>query len=170
VRNPVSTRKLKFDGTVKSSWDGDLVDASDDGWLAVFYERPEHRIGGQAVVYALRYFSTRLPLSILVSFDEGGGVLEYQCDAALPATVDGRTVDMIDLDLDVMASASLEYFVRDQERFEQNRGTMGYTREAAEAAHEGVRGAIELIVAGAFPFDGSAERLLGRVLASQGPV
>jgi len=89
VRNPVETRKLKFDGSAKAAWNGDRVEASPGGWMVVFYEQPAHEAAGAPVTYALRYFHTELPLSVLVSFDAAGEALEYQCDAALAASIDG---------------------------------------------------------------------------------
>jgi hypothetical protein len=83
VRNPVETYKRKFDGSSKGPWRGDVVADTEDGWLVVFYERPNHHAGGEEVAYALRYFSVERPLSVLVNFDERGEVIEYQCDAAL---------------------------------------------------------------------------------------
>ena len=170
MRNPVTTIKRKFDGSAKPPWDGDLVDATPDGWLAVFYDHPPHEVGGVEVVHALRYFSSELPLSVLVSFDASGRVMEYQCDAALPVTMNGRRIELVDLDLDVMADATLAYFERDAETFERNRRAMRYPGDVVEAAHRGVALATELLEAKAFPFDGSAEALLGRVLAAQGPL
>lgn len=170
MRNPVTTVKRKFDGTAKPPWHGDLVDATPDGWLAVFYDHPPHHVGGVEVGHALRYFSTELPLSVLVSFDAAGRLLEYQCDAALPATIDGRRIEFVDLDLDVMAGPSLAHFERDHETFERNRRAMAYPDDVVETARRGVVLATELIKARAYPFDGSAEALLGRVLAAQGPL
>ena len=84
--------------------------------------------------------------------------------------MNGRRIELVDLDLDVMADASLAYFERDAETFERNRRAMCYPGDVVEAAHRGVALATELLEAKAFPFDGSAEALLGRVLAAQGPL
>jgi hypothetical protein len=47
---------------------------------------------------------------------------------------------------------------------------MAYPPKVIAAARAGVALAIELIEARQLPFDGSAERLLGRVLAADGPL
>jgi protein associated with RNAse G/E len=171
MRNPVVVTKQKFDGTAKPDWTGDLVDAIGDRWLVVYHkDTGHHTTTGNPVPHALRYYGMDCPLSILVCFDALGNVIEYQCDAALPAELQGRQITFVDLDLDVMADAELSYYTRDHEVFAQRSVAMGYPPEVVAAAYAGVRLAIELIESGAAPFDGSASGILGRVLAAEGPV
>lgn len=170
MRNPVETRKLKFDGSTKPSWHGDLVDAVEDRWLVVFFEAPAYGIRGEAVAYALQFYGMRQPLSILVCFDGAGNVMEWQCDAGLPARISGRVIEFTDLDLDVMVNPDGTYYVRDVEDFEARSAAIGYTEEARQAAWKGVALALLLVKRKRYPFDESAEALLGRVLAAQGPV
>lgn len=171
MRNPVETYKRKFDGSSKPLWRGDLVEAGPDGWLVVYYELPPHTTSdGETVTHALRYFSLELPLSVLVCFDDVGRVLEFQCDAGLPATLTGRRVDFIDLDLDLMVDSDGFASERDHDTFARNRERMGYSAAAIGAAREGIRLARELHRLEAVPFDGSPGRILGRVLAAAGPL
>lgn len=170
MKNPVVCRKRKFDGTEKSPWHGDLVEATPE-WVVVFFERPPHQTGtGAEVAYAFRYYSEAAPLSILVSFDEQGRVLEYQCDAGLPARQDGHEISFVDLDLDLMATPDLESMVRDEATFAIHQFVMSYPEDVVAMAHAGIDLAAALVRRRAPPFDGSAETLLGRVLASRGPL
>ena len=170
MANPVRTLKRKFDGSEKPAWDGDLVEATGD-WLAVFYEWPPPWKGmPDETRFAIRYFGTTAPLSILVAFDERGSGLGYQCDAGLPATLEGRTLAFVDLELDVIAEPDLSYFVRDEDEFQANRERWGYPDDVVAAAWEGVALAERMLQSREYPFDGSAERLLGMCLASAGPL
>jgi protein associated with RNAse G/E len=168
MRNPVETRKLKFDGSAKPSWHGDLVDAVEDRWLVVFFERPPYAIRGEAVVFALQFYGMRQPLSVLVCFDAAGRAMEWQCDAGLPARIMGRVIEFIDLDLDVMVNPDGTYYVRDLEDFEARSTAMGYSEEARQAAWKGVALALLLVKRRRYPFDGSAEALLGRCWRRRG--
>lgn len=170
MRNPIETRKLKFDGTAKPPWHGDLVEAVDDRWLVVFFERPAYAIRGEPVAYALQFYGMRQPLSVLVCFDATGKVMEWQCDAGLPTRISGRVIEFTDLDLDVMVDPDGTHYVRDLDDFEARSVAMGYSEEAKQAAWKGVALALLLVRRKRYPFDGSAEKLLGRVLAAQGPV
>lgn len=167
----MTTRKLKFGGAAKAPWHGDLVEA-DDQWLVVYYAAPAHQLrqSGEPVAHALRYFGLDCPLSVLVCFDGLGRVMEYQCDAGLPSKLVGRTIEFVDLDLDLIVAADLTGRERDGEAFANNRARLAYPAEVVSAAYEGVETAWVLLKARARPFDGSAEALLGRVLAAQGPL
>ncbi len=165
------SHKVKFDGTTKGPWDGDLVEVIGDEWLVVFYEPPPVATStGAPPAYGLRYHGTTAPLSILVYFDLQGDVIEYHCDTAFPATIEGRDITFVDLDLDVVLDANLRGVVRDFDDFAGNRVSMGYSDEAVTFAHVGVMLAWELVERRAFPFDGHPARLLGKILAAQGPV
>lgn len=167
----MSTRKLKYDGQAKHDWAGDLVDSIGERWLVVYYADPPHRTeAGTETAYCLRYFGLDIPLSVLVSFDAIGRVLEYQCDAGRPAIIRGRVISFVDLDLDVMADSALQPRLRDEETFVLHSRSMSYPPGVISEAWEGVRLARELMEARACPFDGSAELLLGRVLAAAGPL
>lgn len=170
MANPVRTVKRKYDGSEKPAWDGDLVEATDE-WLAVFYEWPPPWKGmPEETRFAIRYFGTTIPLSVLVAFDERGSILQYQCDAGLPATIEGRTVAFVDLELDVIAAPDLSYFIRDEDEFAANGARWGYPEDVTAAAREGVALAEGFLASRAYPFDGSASRLLGVCLASAGPL
>ncbi|MEO9255461.1 MAG: hypothetical protein ABI305_07980, partial [Tepidiformaceae bacterium] len=150
---------------------GDLVDVIGEHWLVVYHSEPSHVTeGGAQVAQCLRYYGMDCPLSILVSFDAIGRVLEFQCDASLPAKRDGREISFVDLDLDVMAGPDLQHHLRDEDTFAVHTQTMAYPHEVIASARAGVSLAVELIEGRHLPFDGSAERLLGRLLASQGPL
>ncbi len=173
----VVVRKLKFDGTVKSEWDADLVSGTGGEWLVTLFDSERHAIRDDVPrtagpqFFVLHYLNTVRPLSIQMPFSSAGrrdG--DTKCDAALPARWNGRVIEFTDLDLDVMVNPDGTYYVRDVEDFEARSAAIGYTEEARQAAWKGVALALLLVKRKRYPFDGSAEALLGRVLAAQGPV
>lgn len=170
----VTVRKTKFDGTLRSEWDGELVEAS-DAWLVVHHdgERDEKRQdGGIASVpsHALHYFGLAQPVTLLLTFDELARFTGAKCDAALPTTIEGHVVTFVDLDLDVIVTPRLATSVRDQETFARNSRQMRYDAEAQSAALRGIGLALAMVERREAPFDGSAELLLGRLLAARGPL
>lgn len=147
------------------------MDAIGERWLVVHYAEPPHRTeAGDEVAHCLRYFGLDIPLSVLVSFDRLGRVLEYQCDAALPAVTAGRRISFVDLDLDIIADDGLNPRLRDEATFTRHRESMRYPPAVVASAWEGVRLARAWMGARAFPFDGSPSLLLGRILAGEGPL
>ena len=141
-----------------------MLGEAEGGWLVVYFDHPEYAIREVPVAHALQYFGTRHPLTILVCFDEERRVLEWQCDACLPAIRVGERIEYVDLDLDVMVNPDGTYYVRDLEDFQERSVSLAYSEEAKAAAWKGVALALLLVKRGRFPFDGSAERVLGEVL------
>ncbi len=168
----VTVRKLKFDGSIKSEWDGDLLESPASDWLVALHdaerhqkrEPPSHRL--QQPRYAIHYLNVARPLTILFTFDESGAwSSEAKCDAAFPAVQRGTLVDFVDLDLDVIVHPDLTYYVRDQEVFAERSETMGYSPEARRAAHMGIGIALRLVRRRLFPFDGHPDRLVREALS-----
>jgi protein associated with RNAse G/E len=175
VRNPVRVFKRKYDGTLRREFTGDLVEATADGWLVVFHDAERHESfkDGQPAYtspYILYALSERRPLALALYFDERGGPMGVHGDAALPASIRGREITFVDLDLDVVVEGDGPAALRDEAAFAANRERMGYPPEVVVAAWEGIRIIREVIAEARYPLDGSAERLLGSALAARGPL
>ena len=155
----VQTFKTKYDGRSKPAWHGIIVEER-GAWMAVYFADPPSWNGRpDDTVHAVTFYSTELPLCVLVALDKEGVPLEYQCDAGLPATFEGGEMRFVDLELDLIAGPDLRYYLRDEDEFQDNREAMGYPPGVSRAAWEGIRIADELLSSGGYPFDGSAERL-----------
>jgi hypothetical protein len=174
--NPVVTRKRKYGGSVKRERTADLVDARDH-WLVVHHSSVlhTHLFHGEPVVddpqcQCIWYFSTELPLAVGHWFTPRGDLEEVYVDVCLPARLDGRTIDYIDLDIDIVKPTGKPAYVKDLEAFERQRRVAGYPDDVVATAWRGLRLASEMLSAGAYPFDGDATHQLGRALAAQGPL
>jgi protein associated with RNAse G/E len=170
----VEVIKRKFDGSVKSVWEGKIVER-DDAWLTVYHDGRAHRkhageTPADVPPHALRSFWLDHPLAVIFVFDERGRFLQAKCDASPPLAIDGTALSFVDLDLDVVVRPDLSYFTKDEDDFVERSQAMGYGPEVVAAARKGIRLGIELIEKRQPPFDGSAERLLGRILAAEGPL
>lgn len=187
MRNPVRVQKRKYDGTVRREFGGDLAEATPDGWLAVFHDAGRHESykdgrrvppndpdatagGTWSSSYIIYVLSDRQPLAVAFAYDELGELEAIHADAALPAVVRGRELSFVDLDLDLVVARDMTYEARDFETFEQNSLAMGYPAGVRESALAGLALAEQLVTEQAYPFGGAMERLLGRVLASEGPL
>lgn len=173
--NPVRILKRKYDGTVTRERTGDLVDATADAWLAVHMDATRHEslLHGEpapAPAHMLGFLSERASPVWWLFYDELGRFVRAHADAALPARVTGRTIDFIDLDLDVIVARDMSFYVRDEDEFEANRISMAYPAHVVESARAGVRLAVAAVEARAWPLDGSADLLLGRLMAAEGPL
>lgn len=168
--NPVVVVKRKVDGSIRSTWEGDLVDASDTT-VTVFHDADLHTKSTRGTPapyegYALHVISLTEPLTVLFTFDSLGAIVDAKCDAALPGVLYRREVSFVDLDLDLMVLPDGRQTLRDLEKLREG----PYTPAQRATAWRGIRLARERIAAGAFPFDGSIPVLLGRTLAARGPL
>jgi protein associated with RNAse G/E len=174
VPNPVVVRKLKFDGSVRYTWQGDLVDARGDDWLIVFHDSAHHAKDPPTPDvppgFGIHTIGLRQPLTVLHWFDELGRFVDAKCDAALPARLAGRTIDFVDLDLDLVVLPDGHHYLRDRDVFEARGREMGYPDAVRRTAWWAILQALRMVRRRRFPFDGSPEALLGRELAARGPL
>ncbi|MGE3073828.1 MAG: DUF402 domain-containing protein [Dehalococcoidia bacterium] len=167
----VVVRKLKFDGSVRYEWDGDMV-AELDGWAVVLHNPNRHeKRQAKAPVedgsggFGLHYLGFDEPVTVLFWFDERGRFVDAKCDAAYPAVRADDRMDFIDLDLDVIVLPGLQHYVRDQEVFAERSVTMAYSEEAKRIAHLGILHSLRMVRRELFPFDGHADELAQLVLS-----
>ncbi|WP_322796894.1 DUF402 domain-containing protein [Tepidiforma sp.] len=173
MTNPIVLRKRKYGGAIRSVWPGDLVDSRGEDWLITFHDAALHHRQpppAEPAAFAIHAVGLRHPLTVLHRFDPLGRFLGAQCDAALPATITGRTIDFVDLDLDVIVHPDGTHIVRDRDDFEARAIELGYPPHVRRAAWVGILHALRAVRRCQFPFDGSIEAVLGRVLAARGPL
>ena len=149
--------KLKYDGSLKSAWQGDLLPAP-AGWLAVLHHPRRHlKSQGAKRLRADRPFvhclHTAQPLTVLLQYGAGGAFEGAKCDAALPAVLRGGEIEFVDLDLDLVVGPDFAPVLRDEADFARNRAAMGYPAEVTAQARRGIESARRLVAKRLFPFD-----------------
>lgn len=161
----VVVRKLKFDGSVASEWDADLVETINDEWLVTVFDSARHGMRddldreGEPHLFVLHYLNMKRPVVVQIPFTEGGTwAREAKCDAALPTTQKGNLLEFVDLDLDVIVLPGAHY-VRDQRQFAERSISMACTEDVKRQAHLGILHALRMVRRQQFPFDAHAGRL-----------
>lgn len=158
----IVVRKRKYDGTVKSRWEGTLLASPIADWHLVLHNPRIHRkfTGGSPprVVWGndipfLHCLSTSEPLTVLIEYDDEGQFAGAKCDAALAATLNGGIVEYIDLDLDLIVEWDFSTSLRDRDTFQVNLERMHYPDDVVGLAWEGINFARRLVEERAFPFD-----------------
>ncbi len=172
MHNPVMIRQRKYGGAEGWNRQADLVDGS-DAWLVTLSDPARHLllVGRRAETFphfVVAFHNVLLPIAWEIVFDSLGRFIRATCDAILPASLNGRFVDFVDLDLHLILEPSGSYFVQDQEEFVKN--AVACPASAVRMAWDGVRLARAVAESRAYPLDSSAERILGMALASAGPL
>lgn len=151
-------RKLKYDGTVRSEWEGEVVAVEQSEWLVVLHHPAEHRKwqDGERVQVdrvMVHCLSQVRPISILLTFDEFGRFSDAKCDAALPAVAIDSHIDFVDLDLDIIVNTDLSYYVQDYVELALNRQTMRIPDTVIQQAQDAIDLAKTMVEERAFPFN-----------------
>ncbi len=77
----------------------------------------------------------------------------WYSNIAMPARFDGKTLQWVDLDIDIRCYLDGSLQVLDEDEFEQNRVEMGYPSEVVECALTARDEVLRLGREGTFPFD-----------------
>ena len=77
----------------------------------------------------------------------------WYSNIAMPARFDGKTLQWVDLDIDIRCYLDGSLRVLDEDEFEQNRTEMGYRSEVVEHALAARDEVLQLGKVGTFPFD-----------------
>lgn len=157
-RDPITVRKQKYDGTVKSEWEGERLPYADSDWQLILHHPDRHRkITPDGVETSDRLFvhccNRVRPLSVLFTYAPDGRISVVKCDAALPAVIDGDVISFVDLDLDLIVQPDRSYHLRDEGQFAVNQRKMDIPQAVAAQAQHGIALAEILLAARQFPFD-----------------
>ncbi len=158
MKGDIVVQKTKFNGEVKSEWEGELVKSADSNWRIVLHHPIHHnKFEDGQIAQADHLFVHCLnlvePLSVLLCFDDAGHFLQAKCDAALPAIQTDQTITFVDLDLDIIVESDFSWWLQDEDTFAQHRVSMGYSEQAIQNAHDGIELAKKLVTSRQFPFN-----------------
>jgi protein associated with RNAse G/E len=173
----VVVRKRKLDGSIRFTWNGDLIATAGQRWLVVHHEAGRHQrhhaTHGETVelpAHALHWLGRDVPLTVLSIHDDHGHFIRAKCDAALPAVEAPGVIDFVDLDVDLLVSADGAQTIADEAVYARNVDLLGYDAETDAAVAAGMSLARTLIERHDLPFDGSGERLLTRLITPRATV
>ena len=154
----VTVRKRKFDNTIKSEWEGEIMPVHFPDWLFVLHHPERHlKFSQEGVVRSKRFFlhgfNLNQPLTVLFEYSTKGEFREAKCDAALPATRKGNLIEFTDLDLDLIVKPDFSFYQRDEDQFAKNRKKMKYSKTVVAQARRGMMMAEVLVKTRRFPFN-----------------
>ncbi|MEM7117269.1 MAG: DUF402 domain-containing protein [Chloroflexota bacterium] len=165
-------RKEKFNGRLKSTWEGDLLLSPNPDWLVVYHDPERHRKFNRAGERTradrpfIHCFSLVDPITVLLGYEENGRFAQAKCDAALPASQNGSEIKFVDLDLDIMVMPDGKLWLEDEAVFAQHQHEIAYPEAVVQQAWHGIDLAKKLVATKTFPFDGH-HYLLTHFLAYQ---
>ncbi len=157
---PVTVNSLAYDGTVRRSWQCELVERNDPLFVFVgtFDRDVEHRELGNIKKGTISYEYYWLDRWYnIFRFHEANGTLRnYYCNINMPPTfVDGE-LNYIDLDIDIVVWPDMSYQVLDQDEFETSAALFNYSEYICRMVETTAAELISIVERGDLPtFDGS---------------
>lgn len=97
-------------------------------------------------------FQTGLWFNAMIDFDKDETFLEVYCNVAMPIKRNGRAIDWVDLDLDVVMTQGSAVYVVDNDEFEANAEEYGYPAWLRRTARRTVDELVGMGTRGEEPF------------------
>ena len=145
----ITVNSRKFDGTIRRSWNCELVE--DRGGLLVFVGKFETdvrhpdlgHIKKDTVSY--EYYWRERWYSIFRFHEPSGSLRNLYCNINMPPRFEDGVLDYVDLDIDIVVWPDLSHEVLDREEFERNALLLNYPAEVKEKVEATLQELLELI-------------------------
>lgn len=147
----------KYDGRIHRQWEAKLLSQTNSllTFVGVFDEEIVHAELGliRRGTISYEYYWLDRWYNVFKFFEPDGRLRNFYCNVNLPPTFADRTLDYIDLDIDVLVWSDHTRVTLDLAEFEENAVFFGYPAQVKEKAARTVAELETLIDAKLFPFD-----------------
>lgn len=161
---PVTIKALKYDGSLRRSWNASLITKGSDLLIAVgkFEEAVEHHDLGaiEKGTFSYEYFWPNRWYNVFRFVDPEGAFRNFYCNIAMPPRVHGNVLEFIDLDIDVVVWPDGHREVLDLAEFAQNAGVYAYPDEVRSTAFKALEDLLQAIDLREFPFDQATDAMM----------
>jgi protein associated with RNAse G/E len=153
----ITINSLKYDGTVRRSWQAGLVTEEKELLVAVgvFSDAVRHTDLGliEKGTISFEYFWLDRWYNVFRFVEPDGRHRNYYCNIAMPPSFDGATLNFIDLDIDVVVWADGTREVLDREDFAANVISLRYPDDVIQNAEGALAELLSVIDREEFPFN-----------------
>lgn len=151
----ITINARKYDGSLRRHWTAGVVSETEELTIAVgrFEFDVEHSDLGlvkQGTVSFEHFWKDRW-YNIFRFHEPDGSLRNYYCNIAMPFTLEGGTLEFVDLDIDVVVWPDGRVEVLDRDDFEENSVKFGYPKDIIAASELGLVKLLELVHAGQLP-------------------
>ena len=155
--NVIVVRVVKYDGTEYRRWPAFI--SKHDGPLlvldAIFDQEIKHDLLGTIAsgTISTEYYWLDRWYNVFRFSDRSRKLQNFYCNVNMPPSFDGRVLNYVDLDIDVLVKPDFSYQVLDLEDFEENARRYDYPVEVRDNANVALAELIRLIETRSFPLD-----------------
>ena len=153
----VTINSRLFDGSIGKSWTCELLyqESSLLVFVGVFDRQVTHEHLGviRRGTISYEYYWLDRWYNVFRFHEPDGEFRNYYCNINMPPIFDGRTLDYVDLDLDIFVGRDRQSKILDSEDFEHSAARYGFSAELRYNVRKAVDELTELINRQDFPFD-----------------
>ncbi len=152
---PVTVNSLAFDGTVRRSWQCELIERNDPllMFVGTFDREVEH--GDLGIIrkgtISYEYYWLDRWYNIFRFHEADGTFRNYYCNINMPPTFVGDELNYIDLDIDIVVWPDRSYQVLDRDEFEQSSARFNYSGQILEMVEATLAELIAIVERGDLP-------------------
>jgi uncharacterized protein len=152
----ITVRANKYDGSAHRSWPAEVLRR--EGSLivldAVFVDEVQHDLLGtiERGTLSLEYYWLDRWYNVFRFQCPNGKLRNFYCNVNCPPHFDGEILSYIDLDIDILVNSDFTYSVLDQDEFQRNADSFGYSDDVRKQAQGALEELRELIEMRGFPF------------------
>jgi uncharacterized protein len=147
---------LKYDGTEHRRWPARIAKTVGPLLIldAVFDEEIQHNLLGTIAsgTISTEYYWLDRWYNVFRFSDPDQKLKNFYCNINVPPRFDGRVLNYIDLDIDVLVDPDLTYKILDEDDFEENAKRYPYPEDVQAQARAALAELIVLIESRSFPF------------------
>lgn len=153
---PVTVVSRKYDSSVRRTWKCGLVSQKTGllVFVGVFNDTIFHSHLGQISkgTVSFEYYWLERWYNVFCFHEPDGRLRNFYCNISMPPKFDGKTLDYVDLDIDLIVWPDGRIKTLDEDDFTANSAMYRYPGEVVECAHSAVEELKRLIESREFPF------------------
>jgi protein associated with RNAse G/E len=146
----------KYDGRISKSWHAELAESRSDHIVVrgIFGDNVDHRKLGfiKRGTISIEYYWPDKWYNVFRFLEPEGSLRNFYCNVAMPPTISESIIDYVDLDIDLLADAELNFEILDLDEFEERSVTLGYPTDVIANARRSIDELVEMVKARRYPF------------------
>lgn len=157
ISREITINARKFDGSVHRSWTADLVTAQ--GSFLLFLGRFENDVTHPDLgfirrgTFSYEYYWLDRWYNVFRFHEPEGTFRNFYCNINRPPEFDGRSLNYVDLDIDVLVTADGTLRTLDMDEFEENAKRFAYPQDIRNSVSLALEELLLLIKTRDFPFE-----------------
>lgn len=153
----ITINSRKYNGEVHRSWKAELINTENSLLILVGEFEKEIRHDHLGVIrrgtISYEYYWLDKWYNVFRFHEPSGELRNFYCNVNIPPVLNDKSLDYVDLDIDILIWQDFSMKILDQEEFAENSKKFSYPTELIDKTNESFNELVSLIKNRKFPFD-----------------